>query len=265
MAARTKNYPFSFYAEKFSISKSQVGRIKQSEESLRELQQPPSILGKKRKRDQEQNDFGGALAHWMTDKVAQGARLSGHLLKKKATELAASKGESFNPSNGWLYRWKQKYGVAFKKEHGEKQAANFAAAQAWRDGELLKILDAFEPRNIFNADETGLYFRGFPDRGYCSKSTELTGGKKAMERITLLLCANMTGEEKLPVFVIGKPKQPRSFPKDLSKLPVRYRNSANAWMTGFLFKEWLYEWDNKQKSKTDAFFCWLTIVLPIQL
>ncbi|GFS12740.1 lysosomal alpha-glucosidase [Elysia marginata] len=78
-------------AEKFSISKSQVGRIKQSKESLRELQQSPSVLGKKRKRDQEQNDVGGALAHWMTDKVAQGARLSGHLLKKKATELAASK------------------------------------------------------------------------------------------------------------------------------------------------------------------------------
>ncbi|GFR95908.1 tigger transposable element-derived protein [Elysia marginata] len=68
-----------------------------------------------------------------------------------------------------------------------------------------------------------------------------------MKRITLLLCANMTGDEKLPVFVIGKSKQPRSFPKDLSKLPVRYRNSANAWMTGFLFKEWLYEWDNKLK------------------
>ncbi|GFR60964.1 tigger transposable element-derived protein 3-like [Elysia marginata] len=229
-------------AEKFNISKSQVGRRKQSKESLRELQQSPSILGKKRKRDQEQNHVGGALAHWMTDKVVQGACLSGHLLKKKVTELAESKGESFNPSNGWLYRRKQKNGVAFKKEHGEKQAANFAAAQAWRDDELLKILDAFEPCN-----ETGLYFRGFPDRGHCSESTELTGGKKAMERITLLLCANMTGEEKLPVFVIGKSKQPRSFPKDLSKLPVRYRNPANAWMTGFLFKEWLYEWDNKLK------------------
>ncbi|GFS06289.1 tigger transposable element-derived protein 4 [Elysia marginata] len=159
--------------------------------------------------------------------------------KTLAQRSGASKGESFNPSNGWLYRWKQKNGAAFKKEHGEKQAASFAAAQAWRDDELLKILDAFEPRNIVNADETELYFRGFPGPGHCSKSTELTRGKKAMERITLLLCANMTGEEKLPVFVIGKSKPPRSFPKDLSKLPVRYRNSANAWMTGFLFKEWL--------------------------
>ncbi|GFR99281.1 hypothetical protein ElyMa_006370400 [Elysia marginata] len=49
-------------AEKFGISKSQVGRMKQSKEPLRELQQSPSILGKKRKRDQEQNDVGGALA-----------------------------------------------------------------------------------------------------------------------------------------------------------------------------------------------------------
>ena len=47
----------------FNISKSQVGRIKQSKESLRQLQHSPSISGKKRKPDQKQNDLGGAFSY----------------------------------------------------------------------------------------------------------------------------------------------------------------------------------------------------------
>ena len=41
-------------ADQSNTSKSQVRRIKQSKESLRQLQHLPSILGKKRKRDREQ-------------------------------------------------------------------------------------------------------------------------------------------------------------------------------------------------------------------
>ena len=45
----------------FNIPKSQVRRIKQSKESLRQLQHSKSFLGKKRKRDQEKNNVGGAF------------------------------------------------------------------------------------------------------------------------------------------------------------------------------------------------------------
>ena len=46
--------------DQFNKSKSQVGRIKQNMDSLGQLQYSPSILGKKRKLDQEQNG-GGAF------------------------------------------------------------------------------------------------------------------------------------------------------------------------------------------------------------
>ena len=85
----------------------------------------------KRKQDQEQNDVRSALVEWMSNKVAQGARLSGHVLKQEATELAASKGEVFSPSKAGCIGESK-----IKKEHGEKQAANFAAAQIWKVGEV---------------------------------------------------------------------------------------------------------------------------------
>ena len=100
------------------------------------------------------------------------------------------------------------------------------------------------------ADETGLYFRCFPDKGYSIRGDDLPGGKKAKYRVTVMLCANMCGSEKIPlVLVIGKSKRPRSFPKDLSKLPVQYHTSKNAWMTGYIFEQWLKNWDSTLRSK----------------
>ena len=84
----------------------------------------------------------------------------------------------------------------------------------------------------------------FSDRGHCFKGDEMAGGKKAKDRITVLLCCNMTGSEKRPLVVIGKSKSPRCFPKDQSKLPVTYKFSYNAWMTGDIFRAWLKQWDS---------------------
>ena len=91
------------------------------------------------------------------------AAMSGHVVKKKTIELATSKSGAFNLSNGRFYRWKQKNDIVFKREQGEKQVANFAAAQIWKKDEVRQIMESFEPLNIFNANEMGLYYRGFPD------------------------------------------------------------------------------------------------------
>ena len=67
-----------------------------------------------------------------------------------------------------------------------------------------------------------------------------------MERITLLLCANMTGADKRKLLVIGKSKSVRCFKgNDLSKLPVIYKSNSVAWMTGDIFRAWLQSWDTE--------------------
>ena len=76
---------------------------------------------------------------------------------------------------------------------------------------MPEILLEYEEENIFNADETGLFYRATPDGTLCFKNESLTGSKKAMDRITVLVCANMTGTEKKKLLVIGKSKNPRCF------------------------------------------------------
>lgn len=82
------------------------------------------------------------------------------------------------------------------------------------------------------------------------------GGKKSKERITVLVGANASGTEKLPLFVIGKSKKPRCFKN--ARIPVEYAANKKAWMTGKswckwskfvclgeLFEGWLKAWNKK--------------------
>ena len=49
---------------------------------------------------------------------------------------------------------------------------------------------------------------------------------------------------KLPMFVIGKAKNPRCF-KNFKFLPCCYRNQQKSWMDGKLFEEWLRDLDRE--------------------
>ena len=50
---------------------------------------------------------------------------------------------------------------------------------------------------VYNADETGLYYRAPPDGSLCYCHEKLSGSKKAMERITILCCSDQTGTDNV--------------------------------------------------------------------
>ncbi len=63
---------------------------------------------------------------------------------------------------------------------------------------------------VFNCDETGLYFRLLPVQTLVAsfeKSAE--GRKKSKDRVTINACSNASGTIKLPLHLIGKAKRPR--------------------------------------------------------
>jgi len=71
--------------------------------------------------------------------------------------------------------------MTFKKHHGEKQDADDFGAEHWVIEVLLGVIKDFEPRNIFDADETGLYWRAIPYGTLCFKKFEATGSKMQNE------------------------------------------------------------------------------------
>ena len=98
--------------------------------------------------------------------------------------------------------------------------------------------DGYRLEEIFNADETGLFFRALPSRSLTVKGDDCRGGKKSKDRISVLLACSAVGE-KLTPFVIGHSARPRCF-KGLAStlcLPVTYFSNKKAWMTGDLFQK----------------------------
>lgn len=72
-----------------------------------------------------------------------------------------------------------------------------------------------------------------------TKAADCAGGKKAKDRITLALCASMTGEKMKPL-VIRRCKQPQCFKSvKAESLPVTYLHTKKACMNGHLFEEWV--------------------------
>ena len=90
---------------------------------------------------------------------------------------------------------------------------------------------------------TPTFYQCLPHKLYRLKTEQFSGGKHSKIRITALAAANAVGN-KLPMFVIGKAKNPRCF-KNIKKLPCRYRSQRKSWMDSVLFEEWVRDVNKK--------------------
>ena len=95
----------------------------------------------------------------------------------KRREVAAY--ESFDENCldlNWVDRWKKRNAIASKKMHGESQSADQNAAADWVQNQLELIRQEFFDDNIFNADETALFWKLVPDRTLAFKGEKCRGG-----------------------------------------------------------------------------------------
>ena len=209
---------------------------------------------RKRRRVGKSEDVEVALLKWFTDARERNVNITTAVLEEKANQLGKELGlENFKSTNGWLCRWKTRNNIKYKKIHGEKQDADPHAADTWTSTVLPNILEAYAPCDVYNADETGIYFRALPD-GTLTFSNDKRGGcNKSKERITALVAANMDGTDKRPLFVIGKSKKPRCF-SGIKNLPLPYAKNSNSWMTGATFRSWLIKFNEDMKQKHRKMF-----------
>ena len=146
-------------------------------------------------------------------------------------------------SEGWLDNFKKRHGITFKAVQGEAGAVDSQSLLEWQQQVLQPLLEQYHRDNVFNLDETGLFWQLLPNKTMAFRGERCTGGKKSKQRITLLVGANMSGSEKFPLLVIGNSKRPRAFKNKV--IPVNYKANSKAWMTAELFKETLREWNER--------------------
>ncbi|CAE1327461.1 unnamed protein product [Acanthosepion pharaonis] len=151
---------------------------------------------RKRKRQSVHKDVNEALTQWFTQACAHGATVTDHVIRQKASQLAVNLEVDFEPSNGWLMRWKQANNVSFKIFHG--------SVNEWVTNVLPQLFRGYDPKDVWNCDETGIFYKAMPSGSLRFAGGEQSNGTKVpKDRLT-----NMDGSEKQAV-VVGKSAKPR--------------------------------------------------------
>lgn len=191
------------------------------------------------------------LINWILDCQKRGICLTGEAIKAKGQRflelLEVPKSEWISFSQGWLDKFKERHGLKLYRIHGESGAVNNELLAEALPA-IKAVLAQYEPHNIFNMDETGLFYSMAPDKTIAMRQIE--GAKKCKSRITVALTCNADGSERLPLVFIGHAKMPRPFQKKTgAELGLKYYHNKKAWMTGAIFQDWLLKLEKAMKSR----------------
>jgi len=134
------------------------------------------------------SDLNELLFRWFKGAREKNIPLSGPVLQEKALDFAKDLNlDEFKASNGWLESWRFRYGIGFFKVCGESANVNLNIVSEFKS-KLPEIVKDFDLKDIFNADETGLFYRTLQDKTLAKRGEECKGGKMSKNRITVMLC-----------------------------------------------------------------------------
>lgn len=140
-------------------------------------------------------DIEEALTIWVDKALQSGLIITDNILLTKALGFAFLLNEDkFKSSNGWIDNFKKRHNLRQYTMHGEVSSAPLEDLDTMREN-LRQTLKNFAPENIFNCDETGLFWKMKPSRTI--SNGPISGTKQSKDRITVLLTCNSTGSEKL--------------------------------------------------------------------
>ena len=138
-------------------------------------------------------------------------------------------------SQGWLAKFKKMHNSKQRRLYGESASVDVEKA-AGRLLEIQEIVKEYDSKDIYNCDETGLFWRMIPQKTL--SRCQHKGSKVDKARITAHLTCNADGSHKLDPWLIGNSKNPRAFGRQNQKIkamPFIYRFNKKAWMTGEIF------------------------------
>ncbi len=158
--------------------------------------------------------------------------------------------KQFKGSLGYIQKFCKRYRLNTSRIHGEAASSDKVEAENFRKTKFPELIKDYVKEQIYNADETGLNYIGLPQTTLAHYDESVSGFKVSKNRVTLMTCANATGDHKLPLVFIHKYKTPRCFTTinafgqkqtlDKSSLPVYYTTSTNAWMDMEIFEDWFH-------------------------
>uniref|UniRef100_A0A182N6W4 HTH CENPB-type domain-containing protein n=1 Tax=Anopheles dirus TaxID=7168 RepID=A0A182N6W4_9DIPT len=213
--------------------------IKQKAKILSFIQHCDTYDGPTKRKSMKISMYGeldASMLSWYNETRATGLPITSSMCIEQAKNLYETIGftGSFNASAGWFTRFKQRYGIVNDYSTTSLKAGCANATEDFcNEFRHLMHIEGWLPDQIYNADETGVYWNAMPNRSTAPNMRSST------ERITVLCCANASGSHKMRLAVVGKVKQPHPLGGLKSEhLPVDYYEAKGSWMTKEIFQDW---------------------------
>jgi hypothetical protein len=181
------------------------------------------------------------LFDWQQLIEKRGGNTSGDILIEKAKQIWLEIPEYQHVpqpdfSSGWLTRFKERHHIKTHINHGEASSVPDQAVIEMRA--LQTICGEYQEEDIYNMDETGLFWKKSPSRGLSSRPQR--GVKQDKSRISIVICTNCSGTDRLPLWFIGRYQQPRPLRGiNITALGAVYQANQKSWMTGLIMRDWL--------------------------
>ncbi|CAF0833929.1 unnamed protein product [Brachionus calyciflorus] len=197
---------------------SNISRIvKEKSKWIAEFEKDSSPLRKTTKTTKYTNIDKG-IRNFVFNCNSSGTPIGTEMIRDKALELVKMSGQTeLKISNGYIWRALHRTQITLKKQHGEANSVDpdLLIQLHYKLSDYIKNAD---PKDIWNGDELGLFWRILPRNSYVVKDGVCKFGKQSKERITA--------------------ENPRNIVL-IKKLPLYYRSNSKAWMTGEIFWEFV--------------------------
>jgi hypothetical protein len=196
-----------------------------------------------------------ALFEWQQKMEARKIPITGTILQEGARHLWARipqyrELEQPKFSNGWLCGFKKRFSIKQYRMHGEAGDVDLASANDMMEP-IRCVANAFHKSDIYNMDESGLFWKSLPDKTLATRST--SGGKHDKARVTIVFTCNATGLDRLPCWIIGSAAKPLAFRAagvHHEHMDFIYRYNGTKWMTTAIMLDYLRWFDRRMTGRS---------------
>ncbi|XP_050733143.1 tigger transposable element-derived protein 1-like [Eriocheir sinensis] len=200
-------------AAEYCMVKSTAATILKNKEAIKGADVAMGVK-KQLKRPAAVEEMEKLLMVWINERQMAGDSMSEGKICAKARRLhgdlicdtTSDSSEDFKASKRWFGNFKKRTGIHSVVRHGKAASADKVAAEKFVP-EFKKFVDKerLSPQQVFNCDETGLFWKKLPSRTYITKEEKCLPGHKP----------NASGDCKIKPLLVYHSENPRPFKKNV--------------------------------------------------
>ncbi|KAM6459100.1 tigger transposable element-derived protein 1-like [Liasis olivaceus] len=172
----------------YKMAKSTISTVLKNKDAIKGADVAKGVTTLTKQRTQVLEEVEKLLLVWLNEKQLAGdsvseamicekaRKLHSDLLQKKPSTSTAS--EEFKASRGWFEKFLKRSGIHSVTRHGEASSSDKAAAEAYKkEFEEFMKAEGYVAQQVFNCDETGLFWKKMPKRTYITQEEKIPNGR----------------------------------------------------------------------------------------